>query len=129
MTSESDMTEHGSFHWNELNTRDPTGACDFYGKALGWTFDAMPMPDSTYYLAKVGDKIVGGIFEMTGPQFDGIPAHWFAYIAVDDVDARVAAATKLGAAIMRAPWDIAGVGRIAIVKDPTGAVVGWMTPA
>jgi len=128
MASESDMTEHGSFHWNELNTRDPKGACDFYGKALSWTFNAMPMPDSTYYLAKSGDKIVGGIFEMTGPQFDGIPAHWFAYIAVDDVDARVAAATKLGAAIMRAPWDIAGVGRIAIVKDPTGAVVGWMTP-
>jgi predicted enzyme related to lactoylglutathione lyase len=123
------MTEHGSFHWNELNTRDPNAACDFYSKALGWTFDAMPMPDSTYYLAKSGDKMVGGIFEMKGSQFDGIPSHWFAYIAVDDVDAGVVAAAALGATIIRAPWDIAGVGRIAIVKDPTGAVVGWMTPS
>jgi predicted enzyme related to lactoylglutathione lyase len=66
---------------------------------------------------------------MKGPQFDRIPSHWFAYIAVDDVDSRCAAATKLGVTIIRAQWDIAGVGRIAIVKDPTGAVVGWMTPA
>ncbi len=124
------MTEHGSFHWNELNTRDPKGVCAFYGKALGWTFEVMPMPGGPdYYVVKVQDKPVAGIFEMKGEQFEGIPAHWFAYIAVDDVDARVASATKLGATIIRAPWSIEGVGRIAIVKDPDGAVVGWMTPA
>ena len=123
------MSEHGTFYWNELNTHDPKPACDFYAKALGWTFDAMAMPDSTYYIAKIGDRPVAGIFEMKGPNFEGMSPHWFAYIAVDDVDARVAGAAKLGATIIRAPWDIAGVGRIAIVKDPTGAVVGWMTPS
>jgi predicted enzyme related to lactoylglutathione lyase len=25
--------------------------------------------------------------------------------------------------------DIDGVGRIAMIKDPTGAVLGWMTPS
>lgn len=123
------MTEHGSFHWNELNTRDPKGACEFYGKALSWTFDAMSMPGATYYVAKMDGKPVAGIFEMKGAQFDGIPSHWFAYIAVDDVDARVAAAIRLGATIMRGPWDVPGIGRIAVVKDPTGAVAGWMTPS
>ena len=41
------MAEHGTFYWNELDTHDPKAACAFYGKALGWTFDEMPMPDSS----------------------------------------------------------------------------------
>jgi predicted enzyme related to lactoylglutathione lyase len=123
------MAEHGTFYWNELNTRDPKGACAFYAEALGWVFEAMPMPDSTYYVAKSGGKPVAGVFEMKGPQFDGVPPHWFAYIAVDDVDARVAKAMKLGASLKRPNFDVPGVGRIAIVVEPGGAVVGWMTPA
>ena len=122
------MTAHGSFHWNELNTHDPKLAREFYGKVLGWSFDAMSMPGFDYYVAKSGDKAVGGIFEMKGAEFEGMPSHWFAYIAVDDVDARIADAVKLGATIRRGPWDIPEVGRVAIVQDPTGAVAGRITP-
>ena len=56
------------------------------------------------------------------------PAHWFAYISVDDVDARVAKATAAGAELLRPLFDVPGVGRIAILKDPTGAAIGWITP-
>ena len=41
------MTTHGHFHWNELVTRDVEKAKKFYGGTIGWTFDAMPMPDGT----------------------------------------------------------------------------------
>ena len=123
------MSSHGSFHWNELNTHDPKGAQAFYGKALGWSFDVMPMPGFDYYIIKAGDKAVGGIFEMKGAEFEGMPSHWFAYVAVDDVDARIAQAVTLGATIRRGPWNIPGVGRVAIVQDPTGAAAGWITPA
>jgi predicted enzyme related to lactoylglutathione lyase len=124
------MAGHGTFYWNELMTRDTKKARDFYGTMLGWTFDAMPMPNGmTYYVAKQGDKPAGGIFEMTGADFAGVPTHWFSYIEVDDVDRRVAAATKAGAKLHRPIFDIAGVGRIAIIEDPVGAHVGWMTPA
>jgi predicted enzyme related to lactoylglutathione lyase len=122
-------TQHGAFHWNELNTREPAAARTFYEKTLGWRFDVMPMPGGDYYVAKSGDAMVGGIFEMKGPQFENVPSHWLAYIAVDDVDRRVEAATRHGATVVRAPWDVPGVGRIAILKDPTGAMIGWMTPA
>jgi predicted enzyme related to lactoylglutathione lyase len=123
------MTRHGMFHWNELNTTEPKRACEFYAATLGWTFDAMPMPGFEYYVAKSGDEMVCGIFEMKGPDFVGIPNHWFAYIAVDDVDARVAKAVAAGGTVRRPAWDVPGVGRIAIVADPTAAVIGWMTPA
>ena len=30
---------------------------------------------------------------------------------------------------MREPFDVPGTGRIAILKEPGGAAIGWMTPA
>ena len=123
------METHGTFYWNELMTHDAEAAKRFYGKVLGWTFDAMPMPDGTYWVAKVGDRPVGGFFPMSGPHFANVPEHWVPYVAVDDVDARLKNAVAAGATAMREPFEVPGVGRIAILKDPAGAVSGWMTPA
>jgi predicted enzyme related to lactoylglutathione lyase len=122
------MTAHGHFHWNELVTRDVEKAKKFYGDIIGWTFDGMPMPDGTYWVAKMGDQPVGGLFPIAGPQWDGVPEHWMSYLAVDDVDARVKRATAAGAKLMRPAFDIPGVGRIAILTEPGGAGVGWITP-
>jgi predicted enzyme related to lactoylglutathione lyase len=122
------MWSHGSFYWNELMTRDVEQAKKFYGGTVGWTFDAMPMPDGTYWVAKMGDKPVAGIFPMSGPDFDDVPENWMSYLAVDDIDARLKKATAAGADIMREPFDVPGVGRIAIIEEPGGAVIGWITP-
>ena len=126
------MTAHGAFHWNELMTRDVAKAKDFYAKSLGWTYDDMPMGDDmygNYTIIKMGDQMVGGMFPINAPMFDGQPETWFSYVAVDDLDKRLAAARKAGATVMREPWDVPGVGRIAIVKIPGGAAQGWMVPA
>jgi predicted enzyme related to lactoylglutathione lyase len=122
------MTDHGSFHWNELVTRDVEKAKKFYGSTIGWTFDAMPMPDGTYWVAMMGGKPVGGMFPIAGPQWEGVPEHWMSYLAVDDVDARVKKAQAAGAKLMRPAFDIANVGRIAILTEPGGAGIGWITP-
>jgi len=55
--------------------------------------------------------------------------HPSATCGVDDVDARVKKATAAGATLMRPLFDIPGIGRIAILREPGGAGVGWMTPA
>jgi predicted enzyme related to lactoylglutathione lyase len=123
------MAQHGHFYWNELMTRDVEGAKAFYGTTIGWQFDGMPMAEGgTYWVCKDGGQPVGGIFEIGRPEFAGIPPHWFAYIAVDDVDARVEQAKAAGAELLRPLFDVPGVGRIAILKDPTGAAIGWITP-
>ena len=125
------MAEHGSFYWNELMTRDVKKAKDFYKKTLGWTYDDMPMGDmyGTYTIIKSGDKMVGGMFKMDGPMFDGVPQSWFTYVAVDDLDKRLKKVKDAGGKVMREPWDVPGVGRIAIVTDSGGATQGWMVPA
>lgn len=119
---------HGHFYWNELMTRDAEKAKKFYSGAIGWTFEAMAMPDDTYWVAKMGNAYVGGLFALTSPQFDGVPEGWMSYLAVDDVDARVKKATAAGAKLMRPIFDVPGVGRIAILTEPGGAGIGWMTP-
>ena len=51
----------------------------------------MQMPGGgTYWCAMVQGKPVAGIFSIDAPEFDGVPESWMSYLAVDDVDKRVA---------------------------------------
>ena len=124
------MADHGNFYWNELVTTDP-GRCNaFYGTVLGWTSRDMDMGEGgTYTMFQANGTDVGGMFKMQGPQFEGVPPHWMGYIAVDDVDAAVAKVEGAGGAVKAPPFDVPGVGRIAVITDPTGAAVSLMTPA
>jgi uncharacterized protein len=126
---EGTMWQHGHFYWNELMTRDPERAKAFYGKTIGWQFEGMAMEGGTYWVCKDGDRPVGGIMDLNRPGVEDRPTQWFSYLAVDDVDARVEEARSAGAELLRPIFDVPGVGRIAILKDPTGAELGWMTPA
>ena len=125
----ADQPAHGIFVWNELNSRDPEAAKAFYAATLGWAFERMPLEDGhDYWIIKLGEKEVGGIFYLAGPEFEGLCEHWLSYIAVDDVDARLVAVEKAGGRALRPAFDVPGVGRIAIVQDSQGAVAGWLTP-
>lgn len=122
--------EHGDIHWSELMTPDPAGAKKFYENTVGWTFMSMPMAGGEeYHLAMKGETPAAGVFEMKGEHFAGVPPHWMTYIAVDDIDACCERVTASGGEIIRPPFDVENVGRIAILKDNAGAVVGMMTPA
>ena len=123
------MTMHGMFHWNELMTSDVEAAKEFYGETVGWTFDEFPMATGLYWVAMQDGKPAGGIMDMQGVAPEGTPPHWFSYLAVDDVDARTARVAEAGGTVMREPFDVPSVGRIAIVQDKTGARIGWITPA
>ena len=121
---------HGTFHWNELMARDVNAAKKFYADTVGWTYDGMPTPDGkTYWVAKMGDQPVAGIFDISGPDFQGMADNWMPYLAVDDVDARAKKAVAAGARIMKPAFDVPGIGRIIILMEPGGAGVGWITPA
>jgi uncharacterized protein len=122
------MADHGHFYWNELMARDVEQAKKFYGETVGWSFSPMPMENGSYWVVMAGETPVGGMMEMKGDQFEGVPPHWFSYITVDDVDGRVTKVEGAGGEVLRPVFEVAGVGRIAIVKDASGAVVGWITP-
>lgn len=122
------VKESSAVVWNELNTRDTEAAKSFYGAVFGWGFEEREFETGTYASIKVGEDSVGGMIDITGRAPDEVPAHWLVYFAVDDVDATVAKATDSGGGVALEAFDIAEVGRIAIVKDPFGAVFAVMTP-
>lgn len=120
---------HGNFHWNELRTRDAERAKRFYSEAIGWSFEAMPTPDGlTYWVATLAGKPVAGLFPLSSPQFDDVPESWMSFLAVDDVDKRVAQAVEVGAKLVMPIFDVPEVGRIAMLREPGGAGIGWITP-
>ena len=123
------MSGHGTFHWNELMTGDVEKAKTFFSQTIGWSFNEMPMPEGTYCVAMLGDKPVGGVMSRQGIVPEGTPPHWISYLAVDDIDARLAKVVSAGGEIKREPFEVPNVGRIAIVQDASGAVMGWITPA
>jgi predicted enzyme related to lactoylglutathione lyase len=120
-----------SFHWNELLTNDPEAAKRFYVDIVGWTTQAMPMPSGgTYTILMNGEQPAAGIMDIKETHAPaGTPPHWTAYIAVDDVDAAVVKVEKGGGKVHVPCFDVEGIGRIAMIEDPTGAVIGIMTPA
>lgn len=116
----------GRFFWNELHTTDPKQALVFYEKVLGFTHESMDMgPEGFYYVLSKSGVGRGGV---TGHLPSGIPPHWLPYVAVDDPDATIARARKLGATIRVAPEDIPGIGRFGVLQDPTGALLAVMKP-
>ena len=118
------VNEPGAVTWNELITTDPEAA-SFYTEVLGMTTSTMDMGTGEYTLFNVGDDMVGG---STPPQMPGVPNHWHVYFAVADTDATAAKVTAQGGSILAEPFDTP-VGRIAVARDPQGAVFSFMTPA
>ena len=122
--------KHGMVWWSELMTRDVDAAKKYYADVCGYTFSDMPMPDGTIYSVGMrGEVPTVGVMDMTGiPEYDQTPPHWFTYIAVDDVDAALEQTRAGGGQVITEPFEIPDTGRIAKVSDPSGAVIGLMTP-
>lgn len=124
------MTPHGHFNWNELVTRDAERVKRFYQEQIGWSYEGKPLPGGgTYWTAMMDGAPVAGIYEVCGPEFASMPDNWMPYLAVDDVDARVAKAVAAGAKLVKPIFEIPNVGRLAVLILPGGASMGWITPA
>jgi len=116
---------HGMFCWNEIGTRDAAAAKTFYTGLFGWEATDVPMPGDeggTYTILKKDGEDIAGLYRMQGPMFEGVPPHWMVYVWADDVDATAARVKELGGTLAAEPFDVPGVGRMAVCKDPTGAV-------
>jgi uncharacterized protein len=115
----------GVFVWDELHTTDVDAAKAFYRELFGWSVNDQDMGDFTYTIFESGGEQRAGA--MPEPQ-GGMPPMWMSYIGTDDVDATCKRAEELGAQKHAGPDDIPGVGRFAVLSDPTGAVFALFKP-
>ncbi len=110
--------EPGAFSWVELATSDAAAAKDFYGTLLGWEYEDNDIGDGgVYSMGKVDGHYVGALYETDAPP------HWSSYVTVESADAAAEKAKEHGAELVAEPFDVMGAGRMAVVQDPSGAVV------
>ncbi len=120
-------SESGQWHWAEYYSPDLAETERFYTTVLGWTTETMPMPDgSTYTIFKdAGGAQRGGAMKRP---MDQIPPMWLNYLHVDDCEATLKSAVEGGSESIMGPMTMPGVGTFAQFKDPSGAVIGIITP-
>jgi uncharacterized protein len=122
-----ERTSHspGTFSWTDLATTDTEGAKRFYTGLFGWDIDDRPIPgDGVYTMLLRDDKEVAALFEGQ----EGMPTAWSSYVTVESADAAAAKAMDLGGTLMAESFDVMEAGRMAVIQDPTGAVVSVWEP-
>ena len=115
------------FVWYDLMTLDMKSASDFYSQVVGWRIVDSGMPGMDYAMLKAGTVDVGGIMPVP-PSAKNMPPMWNGYIYSPDVDAGCKRALSLGGSVFQAPMDIPGIGRFAVIADPTAATFILFTP-
>jgi len=122
------------FCWTELCTSESEKAVRFYARLLGW--ESVPQPVSTrsgqtidYTLFSLRGRNVGGMYPMVAVQRrQGMRPHWLSYAFVEDAASCATRATKLGAVLLAGPLNVFDLGRLCILRDPTGACFGaWQS--
>ena len=120
----------GSFIWYELMSPDPDGSKAFYDAVVGWDIEPKPTGELDYrMIRRAHGGNAGGVLRLDpAMQANGARPMWLGYLNVDDVDASVEAAKVDGANVIMPPWSVPGVGRMAMIADPTGGIVYLMKP-
>ena len=113
----------GKVIWNDLITEDLGTARQFYGGLFGWTFESMPGRGSEYVVVRDGSSYVAGMLEVDARPDGKKLTRWLPYMSVEDVDAAVRRSVVGGASVAADPRDV-GLGRVAAIIDPEGAVIG-----
>ncbi|MEU2064841.1 VOC family protein [Streptomyces sp. NPDC013455] len=118
-------SEPGALCWVELYTPDIAAAAAFYNRVLGLETSAVPFPGGTYTCVNASgageDAMFGGMVPLAdAPAEAKDGAYWLPYFAVEDTDAVVEQAERLGGRVRMPATTVAGVGRMAKLADPYG---------
>jgi predicted enzyme related to lactoylglutathione lyase len=120
----------GSFCWIELGTTDTNAARRFYESLLGWSTEEFPTgPSGTYTMFRLGGRDVGGGYALTAEmRAHGLPPHWLLYICVRSADETAEKVAQAGGKLLKDPFDVMDIGRMAVIQDPTGAIFAIWQP-
>lgn len=117
----------GTPSWVDLASPDPDASARFYGGLFGWeAVETGPVEESGgYRMLKRDGRTVAGL----GPtQAEGQPAMWTTYVSTDDAESVAAKVRDAGGQVVMEPFDVLGVGRMAVFVDPGGAYFSVWQP-
>jgi len=106
--------------WADITVTELGPTQRFYGGLLGWQLSVGGPETGGYVTATVDGHVVAGLKVADVPR----PAGWCVYLATDDLAQSVARGVAAGATVVVDPVTVLDLGRLAVLADPTGAVVG-----
>jgi hypothetical protein len=109
---------HG-FLWTEELVRDPVAAAKFYADLIGYEVLNQDQGDKPFRVLKLGRERAG-IMRMP---FAGRQPTWLVSVRVADPGASAQRAMQLGGRVLLAPRMDVRQGTVALVADPSGAVL------
>jgi predicted enzyme related to lactoylglutathione lyase len=125
--SERDGYQPGVPCWVDSWQPDAEAAVAFYTKLFGWEpEEAAPASSGRrHFMCRLRGRDVAGI---GSPPPDGAPPAWGTYVWVESADAAAASARDAGGGVVVEPFESLDGGRMAILSDPAGAVLGVWQP-
>jgi predicted enzyme related to lactoylglutathione lyase len=119
-----DRYDEGVPSWVDLASPDPGAAATFYAGLFGWEIDEFSEETGGHRTCRLRGRTVAGI----GPQMGPGPPAWGTYVNTFDADAVVSRVAAAGGTVLMGPFDVLDAGRMAVIADPTSAVLGLWQP-
>jgi predicted enzyme related to lactoylglutathione lyase len=121
----------GKIIWRDLLTNDPAASQKFYGELFGWEFESVGTAsnlesDSSYTLIRHNGQLIGGMIDTLALNGRRDISQWVVLMSVEDVDASTEAVTANGGTIITPPTDLQSRGRLAVIRDAEGALLGLL---
>lgn len=118
------VNEPGAWTWNNLMTRDPNRAKDFYGRVFGWEANQPSgAPEFIWSWQVEGQRWpegLGNLMQMGSDMPADAPPHWQVYFMVENADEAVETTEKRGGKLLFGPQEVPKA-RLATLTDPQGA--------
>jgi predicted enzyme related to lactoylglutathione lyase len=120
----------GTFCWVDFAATNAAAAKAFYGELFDWMAIDLPTDiGGVYTMFEKDGKAVCGLWQMSDETAgQGIPPSWQSYVSVESVDRSAGRAAELGATVLMQPFEVMQAGRMAVIRDPTGAALALWEP-
>ena len=132
--SERDGFQSGVPCWVDTLQPDPGAAAAFYGELFGWEAAASLPAEAPaaglpaeYRLCRLRGRDVAAIGSQPSGASQRAPV-WGTYVWVDDPEETASRAAEAGGRVLFEPFDSLDGGRMAVIADPGGAVLGVWRP-
>jgi predicted enzyme related to lactoylglutathione lyase len=120
------LASPGEWIWNSLLTSDPDADAAFYQAIFGYeVFDLPARAGARHLLLASEDYARASANSLPAKQPEARP-HWVNFVRVADAQTAAAKAASLGGSVVVAPHLDRHGGKVALVADPQGAVLGLM---
>ena len=121
----------GKIIWHDLITDKPVQTKKFYQELFGWQFEELTLAGGlfgkiNYTLIRHNGKLIGGMIDQTKLQVKKDISQWVVLMSVKDINKAVDEVKNSGGTIFSPATDLGDRGKIAIVADPQGALLGFL---